>query len=177
MSNKNNDETIYSAYRLALKGQPRGASTRAAARKQKARKIIAERYKLPISRVKQIVREFDELNGITHEQNPAEVFMRACSLAMAETREALENSAEPERCPHCGESEADDLPMRDRFDEIAGRGRNVEVRLDRFAYAKGIARARILCDACQFVANSPALAETETVLNSTHRAFLEKQGK
>lgn len=170
---EHNDERIYRAYRLTLKSQPRGASTRAAARKQKSREIVAERYKLPISRVKQIVREFDAIHGITHDQNPAEVFTRACHEAIAAAQAWLEEFPEPKRCTYCAESESDELPIRDRFDEIAGRGRNVSVRLNRIAYGKGIAEARVICDACNLAINTPELMDSEMVINSAHYSEID----
>lgn len=59
-----NSHNIYGAYRTTLRSMSGG---RAGERKQRALKIVADRYKTPSSQVKAIVRENDAVKGITHE--------------------------------------------------------------------------------------------------------------
>lgn len=64
------ERSIYGGYRATLKGIHRGAKTRAGARKQEALRITAERYKVPISTVKAIVREQEAQDGIVTSPRP-----------------------------------------------------------------------------------------------------------
>lgn len=64
---KDNSKAVYANYRNALKASH---APRAAARKQDALKVTSDRYKLPISEVKEIVRASELEAGITHEHTP-----------------------------------------------------------------------------------------------------------
>lgn len=60
--------SVYNTYRATLKKARSAASGgRTSERKQRALKVAADRHHLPISQVKQIVRDMDAVNNITHE--------------------------------------------------------------------------------------------------------------
>lgn len=63
------EQRVYNNYRSALRSFPHTAGSRAGERKQRARVLTSTRYNLPISKVKEIVREQDAPNGITHEHD------------------------------------------------------------------------------------------------------------
>lgn len=65
----NQNETIYAKYRSTLRGlrKSEGSFGRTAARKQAALKATADQFGVRIGEVKNIVRELDAKNGITHE--------------------------------------------------------------------------------------------------------------
>lgn len=93
------DSTVYSAYRMTLRGLRKSGPQRAGARKQRAREIVSERYKLPISQVKSIVRKFDEEIQLVREHDPAYLMELKYRQEADELFAAHGNSPS---CPHCG---------------------------------------------------------------------------
>lgn len=127
MSNASKDQTkaIYSNYRAALRAQPHTASSRAGARKQKALQITADRYHVPISKVKEIVRKLEEENKIAHEQDPnylkhiaREAAADAAAVKfMAAQLELTRDPNHPPICTTCGTS-AENSYVRIRANEV-----------------------------------------------------------
>lgn len=127
MSNASKDQTkaIYSNYRAALRAQPHTVSSRAGERKQKALKITADRYHVPISKVKEIVRNLEEENGIVHEHDAGYLknLEREASADAAATEfiaaqlEITGDASLPPMCTSCGTSEEKAL-IRIRVNEI-----------------------------------------------------------
>lgn len=92
------EASIYRAYRATLRGI-RG--DRAGARKQRAREIVADRYKLPISALKELVRKHDGIAGVAHEPTAhlKERYMLEGALAHRQVEADILN---PDRnCEHC----------------------------------------------------------------------------
>lgn len=127
MSNASKDQTkaIYSNYRAALRAQPHTVSSRAGERKQKALKITADRYHVPISKVKEIVRNLEEENKISHDHDPnylknAQREAAADAAATEFIAAQLEITGDPSlppTCTSCGTFEEKDL-VRIRVNEI-----------------------------------------------------------
>ena len=70
----NLEQRVYANYRNALKklkaaSRYSGGAGRTSERKQKALKLTADRYKIRIGEVKNIVREMDAENNVTHEHD------------------------------------------------------------------------------------------------------------
>jgi len=93
------DNRVYNHYRLVLKNLRGG---RASTRKQRARVLTSERYHLPISQVKQVVRDFDEKNGVTHEHPVS--YLRQLEADKLVSEAQAEYDANPVPC-HCGSTE------------------------------------------------------------------------
>lgn len=109
------EAAVYSSYRRTLKSLSQGGNrnSRAGERKRRARVITSERYRLPISTVKLIVRKHEAERGITHEPT-ANLIERRRLEAIYE--DALEQAIEanPERnCSHCGGEPTDELTFAD----------------------------------------------------------------
>jgi len=137
------DRSIYGGYRATLKGIYRGPKTRAGARKQEALRITAERYKVPISTVKAIVREQDAKEGIVHEPTANLMERRRIEELYSEelTRVLATN---PERsCSHCGGRADDEIELRTGGTMERGASK---LRLDPGHYRK-TGEARFI-DAC-----------------------------
>jgi len=81
---------VYNNYRAVLrtfKKQYGSRDSRAAARRQEARKQTVERYNVPFAEVKRIVAKYDLINGVTHEhtlQYHRDMEYRAAVKAFAE---------------------------------------------------------------------------------------------
>lgn len=124
-TNKDQTKAIYSNYRAALRGQPHTASSRAGERKQKALQITADRYHVPISKVKEIVRTLEEKNKISHDQDPNYVRKlereaaadAAATRFMAKQAKITGNADLDPMCTICGTSAEEDI-VRIRVDEI-----------------------------------------------------------
>lgn len=58
------ERRVYNNYRAALTAQVGGM---AADRRQRARQLTVERYNVPYTEVKRIVKSMDEAHGVTHE--------------------------------------------------------------------------------------------------------------
>lgn len=88
---KDNSKAIYSNYRSALRAARiaagRDSSTRAGGRKQAALQVTADRYHLPISEVKKIVKNLEEVNGVTHEKDSGYLEQVAFDEALAQAEE------------------------------------------------------------------------------------------
>ena len=129
-------DAIYSNYRSVLKSlrlQPGNRDSRTAARKQKAREITAERYLVPISKVKKIVKIFELEEGITHEHT--DKYLDHLKVQKAFT-EAVQNAlkANPDRiCSSCGLTSQDKIESL--YGDLIDRG-PVRVRLDHDTYEK-----------------------------------------
>lgn len=137
------ERSIYGGYRATLKGIHRGPNTRAGARKQEALRITAERYKVPISTVKAIVRDQDAQEGIVHEPT-ANLLERRRINGLYEEELARVLASNPERsCSHCGGKATDELTLRDG--SIMERGAS-KLRLDPGHYRR-TGEARFI-DAC-----------------------------
>lgn len=127
MSHAPKDQTkaIYSNYRAALRAQPHTVSSRAGERKQKALQITADRYHVPISEVKEIVRNLEAENGVSHEhdsgylkklQIEAEADL-AAERFMAAQLEATGDPNHAPICTTCGTSAEEDI-VRIRLNEV-----------------------------------------------------------
>lgn len=122
---KDQTKAIYSNYRAALRAQPHTVSSRAGERKQKALQITADRYHVPISKVKEIVRELEKENSISHDHDPN--YLKniereaAADAAATEFWEAqLEITGDlnlPPMCTTCGVSEESAI-VRVRVNEV-----------------------------------------------------------
>jgi len=101
------EERIYTKYRHFLRSaaghQPHydqnRPNSRAAARRQQARKLTVEQFSIPFAEVKRIVAKHDALNGITHDHTPQ--YIRSLELM----REQEKFDANPTPCPSCGNPE------------------------------------------------------------------------
>lgn len=105
MSATSLNDRVYNSYRTVLRASnsvPGGRNSRVAARKQAARVATSERYKLPISQVKQIVREKDAENGIVHDQPEAYLDELKLKKRFADVQDAYD--ANPVGC-RCGSHE------------------------------------------------------------------------
>src|SRR5690606_36400051 len=95
---------IDSSYRRTLKSlKPGGRDSRAGARKQEARQRTADKYGIPISKVKDIVRELDAENGITHEHPTAYMLQFERDQIRAEWNAAFTDET---ACAGCGRTRA-----------------------------------------------------------------------
>ncbi len=119
------EERVYANYRSTLNAQIRSVSSRAGARKQKARVITSQRYNIPVSQVKSIVKQMDEVNGITHEHT--EAYSKKLAFEAAAEKLVEEWSNKP-ACPSCKENPtggnsvrifAD--PLGEIYEEVANR--------------------------------------------------------
>ena len=122
---------VYNNYRAVLrsfKNQYGSRDSRAAARRQEARKQTVERYNVPFAEVKRIVAKYDLINGVTHEHTPQyyrDMEYRAAVKAFAEN---------PVSCS-CG---SDKL---------------VRVRVEPYSRLIGIYRLYVSCFLCDFTSN------------------------
>lgn len=99
------ESRVYSSYRRTLKSlKSGGRDSRAGARKQEARKRTADKYGIPISKVKDIVREQDAEHGITHEHPEAYLRQLERDQIRAEWNEAFTSQTV---CAGCGRTHAD----------------------------------------------------------------------
>lgn len=123
---KDNTKAVYANYRNALKAQNRTAESRAGARKQNALKVSADRYKMPISEVKAIVRTYEAAAGITHEHTVD--YLR--EVAFAELAAKAEAELIPKQiedhdevyCSKCYTKDADAvISVRPNMKELAER--------------------------------------------------------
>jgi nitrate/TMAO reductase-like tetraheme cytochrome c subunit len=131
------EQAVYNNYRAALRSLRQANSqnhnSRAGGRKQIALQLTSDRYHVPVSEVKEIVRKLDEANGITHEQDPSYLHARAyeaARIAAAETREA-EHRAEfgigvPHSCDECNTTDSEKLIRIRRNPETPYSGTNWE---------------------------------------------------
>jgi hypothetical protein len=87
-------DSVYTTYRSSLRAQRKndGGRGRTGARKQNALKVAADRYGIPISKVKAIVRELDAANGITHEHPETYKFELAFMAIFQEAKARLGES-------------------------------------------------------------------------------------
>lgn len=117
----NLEKRVYNSYRNVytdLRHRPHRPSSsthnRCGADRQKAREITADRYKLPISEVKEIVKRHDELNGVTHEA-PVEPHWMTAAWKIEEMQVAIRNDANfsLEVCSMCG------IPNGEKFAKSA----------------------------------------------------------
>ncbi len=101
------EERIYNAYRLALRSFRRadnGSTCRAADRRNRARKVVVDRYNVSFQQVKAIVAKFDELKNIEHPDDPNYLVR----LNFLNAREEYRKNP-VEACPSCGSTELVDL--------------------------------------------------------------------
>jgi hypothetical protein len=122
---KDQTQATYNNYRAALRSMPHTAGSRAGDRKQRALKLTADRYHTPISKVKEIVRQLEEENGIIHEQDPNYVAARQMQEAHEEATERMiaaqrTTAGDPNRAPSCETCGDDDerALVRVRLDEL-----------------------------------------------------------
>lgn len=129
-TSKDQTTAIYNNYRAALRAQPHTVASRAGARKQKALQITADRYHVPISEVKEIVRS---LEGESKNDREQDFQKNLDHLKYLGNREAaaevaaekllsdqLEITGDPDHapiCTTCGTSDEKDL-VRIRVNEI-----------------------------------------------------------
>lgn len=102
------EERVYKAYRLTLKSfrrESNGSTCRAAERRNRARKVVVERYNVSFQDIKRIIAKYDNINGVTHPDDPAYVLTRQFKVAEGEY---LKNPAKS--CPKCGGN--DEVRMR-----------------------------------------------------------------
>lgn len=95
------EQAIYKTYRAALTSLRKASysrDSRSAERRQRARQIVCERYKVSHAIVKDIVARKDQEAGITHEHTPQYLAM----LEFQKAREEFEKN--PVAC-HCGSNE------------------------------------------------------------------------
>lgn len=122
---KDNTQAIYNNYRAALRSMPHTAGSRAGERKQRALKLTADRYHIPVSEVKEIVRNLDEVNGISHDQDPnylrklerAALHEKAIQDLISAQRETLGDPEADPTCTTCGRSDKESL-VAVRFNEV-----------------------------------------------------------
>lgn len=65
------ETAIYNTYRKALttfRKNDNGRNCRAADRRNRARKIVVERYNIPFTELKELIARHDAVNGITHDK-------------------------------------------------------------------------------------------------------------
>lgn len=142
------EAAVYSSYRRTLKSLSSGGNrnSRAGARKQQARVLTAERYKVPISQVKAIVRNHEAAQGITHLPTANLIERRRIEELYGEAldRAAADN---PERsCSHCGGSPEDELQFPNGNTGLRGTSK---VRLDQLHYSRsGEVRFLDVCLRC-----------------------------
>lgn len=101
-------KAIYDNYRASVRSQRKFESSdgRTSSRKQKAREQTAERYHVPISVVKNIVREYDELRGVTHEHDVK--YLEDLEYAR-QAEELIEAHGRNNKvCPICGNTPVED---------------------------------------------------------------------
>lgn len=98
------ESRVYRAYRHTLKSFPRHAYNRAGARKQKAREIVAIRYHVPISAVKEIVSRGEKIDGIEHKHT--EEYDKMLPYTMAMKNAMQEFQAHPVTVCVCGSTDA-----------------------------------------------------------------------
>jgi hypothetical protein len=142
------EERIYKKYRHFLRSNPGSRRTpqtpdsRAAARRQEARKLTVEQFSIPFAEVKRIVAKHDTLNGITHDHTPQ--YIRSLELMRAQD----DYDQNPTPCPSCGETE------------------NVRVRWEPFEYDVNNAYVPMVsCFICYFMVEK----EAEDVTGRRHR--------
>lgn len=105
-------ESIYANYRASIRSQRAsdGGNGLTSVRKQKALKVTADRYNLPMGRVKVIVREEDAKRGITHRfpghPTPKQAFEHIFNTALMKFGKAP--------CQSCGIDHSSGL-VRPRF--------------------------------------------------------------
>lgn len=106
------NKTVYDNYRASLRAQRKmdGGRGRTAARKQTALKLTADRYGIRIGEVKNIVREEDAKNGITHEHTENYNAEQAFLAVMEEAKRRLGESP----CSFCNVDNSSGL-VRPRF--------------------------------------------------------------
>lgn len=142
------EAAIYSSYRRTLKSLSTGGSrnSRAGARKQQARVLTAERYKVPISTVKNIVKAKDEERGIIHAPTANLIERRRIEELYGKALDRAD-LANPERnCTHCGGSPEDELQFPDGNTGLRGPAK---VRLDQLHYSRsGEVRFLDVCLRC-----------------------------
>lgn len=97
--NIKDDKAVYENYRASLRSQRKkdSGSGRTSARKQIALKVTADRYSIPMSAVKAIVRSEDAKAGLTHEHTEAYKLELAFGTAFAAAQAKLGESP----CSHC----------------------------------------------------------------------------
>lgn len=124
------EEQVYNNYRASLRRANKGSgdrNSRAAQRRQSARKLTVERYGVSFAEVKRIVAKFDGLNGVTHDHTP----QYSRQLLLIEARADFEQNPVP--CS-CGETDT----VRPRFNPF-----EVEIH--------GNWVIGITCDACDLL--------------------------
>ena len=124
MSTELDTNSVYTNYRRALKSHtravaPKGDFFRASNRKQNALKLTADRYHIPVSQVKEIVREREAAEGITHEHPEEYKNLLAMDVAYNEAIKAVEERREAgdptaHVCTDCGRPDGDDTILRVR---------------------------------------------------------------
>lgn len=122
---KDNTQAIYNNYRAALRSMPHTAGSRAGERKQRALKLTADRYHVPVSEVKEIVRSLDEVNGVSHDQDPnylrklerAQLHAKATEEMISAQREAVGDPEAAPSCTTCGRSDEASM-VAVRFNEV-----------------------------------------------------------
>lgn len=145
------EAAVYSSYRRTLKSLSTGGNrnSRAGARKQRARVLTSERYKLPISAVKAIVQRHELDRGISHAPTANLIERRRIEeLYEAALIQALETN--PERnCEHCGGSPADEIELPNGSTKLRGPSK---LRFDTQSYRpQGNPRFLDVCLPCWLI--------------------------
>lgn len=89
------EQAIYKTYRAALTSLRKASNSRdsrSAERRQRARQIVCERYKVSHAIVKDIVARKDQEAGITHEHTPQYLAMLELQKARKESEKAIDVS-------------------------------------------------------------------------------------
>ena len=153
------EAAVYSSYRRSLRSLSSGGNrnSRAGARKQRARGLTSERYKLPISTVKAIVQRHELDHGITHAPT-ANLIERRRIEALYELALAQALESNPERsCESCGGSPDDELELPNGATKLRGPSK---LRFDSASYRpQGNPRFLDVCLPCW-------LGELDRSLNS-----------
>lgn len=108
------EKTVYSAYRQTLakmKKHSDSRDTRASELKQRALKVVADRYHVRIGDVKRTVRKKDEEIGLTHEHTDnylKELEYQKAAVAL------LEKHKDTKICPHCEREAVEEILVRVR---------------------------------------------------------------
>lgn len=133
-------DSIYRAYRVALKSMRGG---HAAERKNRARKIIVERYKVSFQELKEIIAEGDKARNLTHEHT--EQYLNFLKFNDEASRLEAENANGV-----CPLHDSADPPVLDsgREDVWKAALSSVSVRLDPEAHKNGELKPRLSCLIC-----------------------------
>ncbi len=89
-------DSVYGNYRTTLKSLK---GNHAAGRRQKAREVVSDRQKIPVSIVKAVVAVQDEKHGVTHEHTDSYTERLDYDILAAQL---VERHGGKKECPNCG---------------------------------------------------------------------------